>query len=180
MNQPDANPAVPPNPARAEALQKLQIPDTTSFWAAFRDHELNAAENGVPKARVASYTAEVVDKLVDAQLDTIAVLLNLQKGFTEAMQTSQPPNPQLAGAVRNADILPNWKSSVALREHLIDIYENGIPPGKLFGFLATLLEKTSLALLETIVWANLHDDAIKGVARVVDSLSARVSALEQR
>lgn len=81
MTQP--NLVVQPNPERAEDLRRLQIPETMLGWVAFRDHELDVAENGIQQYRAANYTAEVVDKLVAAQLDTIAALISLQKGLTQ-------------------------------------------------------------------------------------------------
>jgi hypothetical protein len=80
---------IQPNPARAELLRQLEIPPNMAFWALFRDHQLDAAENGVPQARVAMYAAEVVDKLVDAQLDTIAALINMQKTMLQVGEAAQ-------------------------------------------------------------------------------------------
>ncbi|WP_204803435.1 hypothetical protein [Mycobacterium riyadhense] len=84
MTQP--NLIVQPNPERAEYLRKLQIPENMPGWTAFRDHELDVAENGIPQYRVANYTAEVVDKLVAAQLDTIAALAHFQKSMLDLGQ----------------------------------------------------------------------------------------------
>ncbi|OBK03151.1 hypothetical protein [Mycobacterium sp. 1245852.3] len=87
MTQPDPNLAAPPNPARAEVLRKLEVPPNLPFWAAFVDFQLEVAENGVPKAREASYTPEAVDKLCDAQLETISVLLGIKKALGELSET---------------------------------------------------------------------------------------------
>ncbi|QQW35234.1 hypothetical protein [Mycobacterium marinum] len=88
MTQP--NYVVPPNPERAEWLRSLQIPPTFMGWTAFRDHELDLAENGMLLGQAPpNYTAVVVDKLVAAQLDTISVLTNLQQSAIQTAESVQ-------------------------------------------------------------------------------------------
>ncbi|RFZ35145.1 hypothetical protein DAVIS_04695 [Mycobacterium marinum] len=81
--------SVPPNPGRAEYLQQFQIAESMPGWKAFVDHQLDIAENGIPQYRAATFTAEVVDKLVAAQLDTIWVLTNMQNGMLQAAESLQ-------------------------------------------------------------------------------------------
>ncbi|CAM3150786.1 hypothetical protein BST27_23370 [Mycobacterium intermedium] len=87
MTQP--NLTVPPNPERAEYLRQFQIAESMPGWKAFVDHQLDVADNGLPQYRAATFTAEVVDKLVAAQLDTIWVLTNMQNGMLQAAESLQ-------------------------------------------------------------------------------------------
>ncbi|MCV7079839.1 hypothetical protein [Mycobacterium szulgai] len=182
MTQP--NLIVQPDPERAEWLRQLQIPENMTGFSAFRDFELDVAENGLPQYRSANFSAEAIDKLIAAQLDTISAITHMQssvKQMAEGMEgAGMPPNPQLASAVGAVDVLPNLPSSVGLRDYMVSVYENGAPSGQLLGVLGALLEKSALALVETMGMAKTHDDIIKGIAPIVDGLSARVNALEQR
>jgi hypothetical protein len=85
------NVIVPPNPERAAWLRELEIPPNLLGWTAFRDFELAEAENGITQAQADNnmYMAHTIDKLVGAQLDTIFVLLNLQKGLRETGEAIQ-------------------------------------------------------------------------------------------
>jgi hypothetical protein len=88
MTQP--NLAFPPNPEHAKALRQLQIPATMPGWLAFRDYQLDVAENGITQDQAPMHMARTVDTLAAAQLDTIAVQVNLQNGMkqvTEVIQT---------------------------------------------------------------------------------------------
>jgi hypothetical protein len=54
-----------------------------------RDHLLNVHENGLSQAEAGAYMGETIDKLVGAQMDTIAVLLGVQKTLKEAAEGLQ-------------------------------------------------------------------------------------------
>jgi hypothetical protein len=58
-------------------------PPTTGGWVAFREFMLNFFENGVPADLTAlnQHHDDLITKLTYAQLDTIAVLMNMQENF---------------------------------------------------------------------------------------------------
>lgn len=145
---------VPPNPERAQWLRQLQIPVNMPQWAAFRDHELDTAQNGLTEAQEPDNMRVTLDKLIAAQLETISVVTKLQKGvqeFAETMHAAGPkPIPGLANAVRNVEVPQNWRSGVAFRDYLLNMYETGAAPGQGLSMMWTLVDRTALALLETI------------------------------